>query len=192
MTGPENIFWDSCVFIRYLTENPRDYVDDIARYITDAKHGRRQIYYSTIAYTEIRPRHLRPYQTIQRLFADWGRAFVPIEPNPNILINAGILRDANITNPGGENHNRSIGGPDAIQLMSCVFARDVMGVSDVVFHTFDSGKNSKRGEKSVPLLGFERWFLKEDRSEQIESVCSLTRTEPRYPDRDLLSGGRDE
>ena len=193
MTGPENIFWDSCVFIRYLTEEPSDYIDDIARYITDARNGNRKIYFSTIAYVEIRQRFLKRsgYDSIRKFFFDFGRAFLPIEPSPNILISAGEIRDITPINPSNAttDHPRVIGTPDAIHLMTCLHVRDVLGVSDVVFHTFDKGKGRNWEGKCVPLLEFERWYPTEMRSGHIDKVCNLTRTQPDYPEEDLLSGG---
>lgn len=193
MNGPEHMFWDSCVFLRYLTENPSDYVDDIARFISDAQRGDRKIYYSTICYTEIRPGYLkRQYSDIHELFKAWGRNFIPIEPNPNILIAAGEVRDVLPVNPSDPNTktNRVIGTPDAIQLMTCLHLRDVLGVDDVVFHSFDKGRSTSWEGKCVPIIGFERWYPEEKRNGHIGDICSLPRAEPAHPDKDLLQPDR--
>ena len=191
MNGPEHILWDSSVFIRYLTESPKERVDDIARYITDAREGCRQIYYSTIAYAEIRQRSLKSknYSSISRFFRDFGKAFNPLEPTPNILIAAGELRDHCPTNPSPNTPNsRAIGTADAIHLMTCIHARDVLGISEIVFHTFDHGRGKTWEGKCVPLIGFEKWFPPEHQTGRISEVCSLKRSEPIYPDKDLISG----
>jgi predicted nucleic acid-binding protein len=192
MTGPEHIYWDSCVFIRYLTENPNDYLDDIARYITDARKGIRKIYFSTICYAEIRQRFLRKtkFPSIQQFFADFSGAFIPIDPNPNILIAAGEIRDVEPVNPSdpSTDRHRVIGTADAVHLMTCLHLRDVLGVSEVVFHSFDAGRGSTWEGKCVPIIGFERWYPPELRAGHIARVCSLPRSEPIYPEEDLLSG----
>ena len=192
MSKPEHMFWDSCVFFRYLTSSPTEFVDDIARFITDAKAGKRKIYFSTIAYVEISQEALTTggYDTIRQFFDDWGRAFIPIEPNPNILIEAGELRDAKPVDPSNPriNTKRKIGTPDAIHLMTCLYARDVLGLSDIVFHSFDTGRGATWEGKCIPMLGFERWYPNEHRARQINRVCDLPREQPLYPDADLLTG----
>lgn len=45
----KHLFWDSCVFIRYLIgDETARHFDDISRYIDKAKHGKRIIYFSTL------------------------------------------------------------------------------------------------------------------------------------------------
>ena len=59
MIDPANLYWDSCVFIRYLTRTPTAHLTDIDSFIKDAKNGKRKIFFSTIALTEIRPRFFK-------------------------------------------------------------------------------------------------------------------------------------
>lgn len=147
MSDLKNLLWDSCVFIRYLSApEGTDLLDDISRFIDDAKAKPKRctIYYSSIVFAEIRPRYLKAggYGTIQDFMDDLGSNFIPIEPNPNILIAAGELRDARSVNPSDSKikNSREFGTADAIHLMTCVYARDVLGISDIVFHTLDEGK----------------------------------------------------
>ncbi len=190
---PENIFWDSCVFFRFLTENPKELVDDIARYITDARDGRRKIYFSTIAYAEISQKALskKRYKSIEDFFNSWSRTFIPIDPNPNILIKAGQLRDTESVNPSDpkikEERKRVIGIPDAIHLTTCLYLRDVLGISDIVFHTFDAGRGKTSGGRCVPLIGFGRWYPEDQRTPHIKKVCELPIEKPVYPDPDLVT-----
>jgi hypothetical protein len=39
MINSDHLFWDSCVFIRYLTGIPPEHNGDIDDYIEDAKKG---------------------------------------------------------------------------------------------------------------------------------------------------------
>jgi hypothetical protein len=60
------------------------------------------------------------------------------------MIDAGALHAAKAIDTGNPKKpfesKRVVGTPDAIHLMSCVYARDVMKVSDVTFHSTDEGR----------------------------------------------------
>jgi predicted nucleic acid-binding protein len=181
---PQNMFWDSCVFIRYLTQTPNQYVDDIGNFIGDAQAGKRKIYFSTLALSEIRPRFFRGSQhgSIQDFFDNFRSAFVPIDPTPNVYIRAGELRDVDSINPAGANAPpRTLGTPDSIHLATCLHVRDTLGVADIVFHTFDDGKGKTWEGKCIPLLSFDRWYPGGSRTKLIEDVCNLPRRRPEYP-----------
>src|SRR5579863_9056723 len=190
---PKNLYWDSCIFIRYLTRKPADLLGHIDQYVAEARDGKVQIHCSTLVFSEIRPRFLkqRGFGKAQDFFADLGAAIAPFDPNPNILSWAGALRDHDPVNPSdpniGEDNRRSIGTPDAIHLATCLYLRDVAGVTDIVFHTFDMGKGKTWEGRCVPLIGFERWFPPERRVGEVAEVCGLIRTMPRHPSPDLAT-----
>jgi len=176
--------WDSCVFIRYLTQSPPDCVSDIDQYIQDVQANKRTVYFSSLVYTEIRPRFLRHrgILSIQDFFADLGATFTAIDPNPNILMMAGEMRDIDTANPSDPNtKGRVLGTPDSIHLATCLYLRDILGVSDVVFHTFDDGKGSNWEGRCVPLLSFQNWYPNSSRPQVIQDVCNLPRRPPLYP-----------
>ena len=119
-----------------------------------------------------------------------GRHFVATEPNPNVMSRAGYIKDAHPTNPSDaktQNH-RVIGTGDAIQLATCLYIRDVLGVSDIIFHTLDEGKGKNWEGRCVPLIDMERWFPIDKRPQVVKEVCSLTRCKPVHPQPDLLVG----
>jgi len=187
LSALKNLFWDSCIFIRYLSgDASQDHYADICRFIEDAQAKKRTIYYSTITLAEIRQEAFKgsPYGTTQEFFEDLGASFVPVEPMPNILIATGELRSAKSTNPGDPNppKQRTIATPDAILLMTALFARDQLGISDLVFHTTDEGKGKNWYGKSVPIIGFETWYPEATRTDRIKQVCSLAREKPRHPE----------
>ncbi len=184
----KNLFWDSCVFIRYLVGSSSDaHFDDICQFVDDAKANKVKIYYSTIAYTEIRPRHLRAgkFGSMSEMLEDLGSSFIPIDPLPSILMWAGALKDAQAVNPGDPKEppekTRVIGTPDAIHLATCIFARDSLGISDVVFHTLDEGKGVSWEGRCIPLLGIDRWYPEHARIPEIRHVCSLNKEKPIHP-----------
>ena len=181
-----NLFWDSCVFIRYITNDvDADHFQDIARFVGEAKAGKRKIYYSTISLAEFRQDHFvgSEYGSIRDFFDDMGASCIPIEPNPNVLISVGELRSAKSTNPGDpKGPSRSIATPDAIIMMSALFARDALGVDDIVLHSTDEGKGKNWYGRSVPVIGFESWFPPATRTDRVKEVCSLPREKPTHPE----------
>ena len=72
--------------------------------------------------------------------------------------------------------------------MTCLHLREVAGVADIVFHTFDEGKNKNWEGRCVPLIGFERWYPDQMRTGRIAEVCSLRRERPKHPQPDLVTG----
>lgn len=193
MSQSRNIYWDSCCFIRLITRTPDELLGDLEQYVQDARKHRIKIHFSTIAFVEIRPRHFigSKYGSVEDFFAHWGSAFHPFEPNPNIMIYAGKLRDATPVNPfpkADPEKKRSVGPADAIHLATCVFLRDVAGLEDIELHSFDMGKGSTSHDgKCVPIIGFEDWFPQESRSKEVGEVCGLIRRKPKHPSPDLVS-----
>ncbi len=182
-----HLFWDSCIFIRYLIgDQSAEHFEDISRYVEEAKNGKWNIYFSTITFAEIRQEFFKsdPFGSIKEFFSDLGANFIPIEPNPNILIQTGELRSARSTNPGDPNPpaQRSIATPDAIIMVSCLYARDALGIQDIVLHSTDEGKGKSWAGRAVPVLGFERWFPESTRTPMVSQVCSLPRKPPAHPE----------
>lgn len=185
-------FWDSCVFIEFLTGGDR-HAADIRQYIEEAAQGKCAIYHSSITLAEIKPSHLKShhgYGTYMDFINDFQGAFVPISPTPNILIQAGALRDKPFPCPNG-GKSRPLDTADAIHLTTCLFARDSLGLSDIVFHTFDAGRGKVNGERQVPIIGFEDWAEPFKEMDLIKQVCSIPRTLPIHPHPTLFheSGG---
>ena len=177
--------WDSCVFIRYLTRTPLEKVGDIEDFIKDAQQPNgRKIWFSTLVFAEIRTNHLatRGYGTVMDFIEDMEGAFEPINPDPNIMMAAARLHEAKPTDPStGGPSNRTVGTPDAIHLATCLHIRDVIGVSDVVFHSFDYGRGRNWEGRCVGPLAFEQWFPNPAPGSEVEAVCQLSRLEPAHP-----------
>lgn len=119
---PQHLFWDSCVFIRYLTGMPPEGVTDIEQHLNDAAAGKVKIHLSTVAFTEIKPQFLRQndYGDINDFFRDFEGAFSPISPTPDILPWAGALRDPQYHHVTKK--PRVVGTPDAIHLMTSLLS----------------------------------------------------------------------
>lgn len=98
-----------------MTRSPIELTADLDQFVQDARDGTVRIFYSTVVYTEFRPRYFKgsKYGEISAFFSDFRRAFYPIEPNPNILMWSGRLRDADPVNPSdpkiAEDYKRKIG-----------------------------------------------------------------------------------
>lgn len=188
----KNLFWDSCVFIRYITNDvDAPYFGDIAKFVDEAKARKRQIYYSTISLAEFRQEYFigSSYGSIQDFFDDMGSACLPVEPNPNIMISVSELRSAKSTNPSDpKSTGRAIATPDAIVMMSALYARDALGIEDIVLHSTDEGKGKGWAGRSVPIIGFEKWYPEATRTDSVKKVCGLAIEKPMHPEPDMFRG----
>lgn len=188
----KNLFWDSCVFIRYITNDVNaPYFGDIAKFVDEVKARKRQIYYSTISLAEFRQEYFdgSAFGSIQDFFDDMGSACLPIEPNPNIMISVSELRSAKSTNPSDPKvTGRAIATPDAIVMMTALYARDALGIDDIVLHSTDEGKGKNWSGKSVPIIGFESWYPEATRTDRVKDICGLAREKPQHPEPDLFRG----
>ena len=188
----EHVFWDSCVFIRYITNDVNAaHFNDIARYVGEAKAGKRQIYYSTISLAEFRQEYFdgSRFGSIQDFFDDMGSACLPVEPNPNVMIAVSELRSAKSTNPGGPRASgRTIATPYAIVMMSALYAREVLGIPGLVLQSTDEGKNKGWYGRAIPIVGLERWYPEATRTDRVKEVCSLPREKPIHPEPDMFGG----
>lgn len=186
----ENLFWDTCVFIRYFVgDASQPHFSDICRFVEEARAGKRKIHFSTITLAEFNQNHFQggDYGSVRDFLEDMGSACVPIEPNPNIMIASGELRSAKATDPGRPSKptNRVISTPDAIMLMSCIYARDALGISDIVLHSTDEGKHPNWAGKCIPIIGFDWWYPDATRTDRVKEVCSLAREKPIHPEPQL-------
>jgi predicted nucleic acid-binding protein len=178
-----NHYWDSCVLIRYLFENPPELVPDIAKFLDEAKSGLRRIYMSTMVIAEIKPYQLQQkgFQDFQELYDDMQAALHLIGPTPPILMQAARLQNYvyHRTPKQHDEKNRVLGGMDAIHLATCLHLRDVRGVTDIDFHTFDDGGGNTK-PKNVSLLGFEL-YAQHINDPDVKAVCNLARMLPQHP-----------
>ena len=176
------LFWDSCVFYRYLTESPAEYVSDIAQYIKDAQTGKIDILFSTITLAEIRPSALtrKGFDNIDEFLDDFGGAFLPIAPTPEIMKRAARLKDRKYSHAVKD--PRHFGTPDAIQLLTCLHAAEDLGYGEVIFHTFDNGGGKNWEGRCVPLLTFEEWTTGCENEPLVAKIAALQRSMPLYPE----------
>lgn len=183
-SAPIHLFWDSCVFIRYLTENPGDFVGDISQYLNDAKEGKVRIYTSTIALAEIRPRHLanKGIGSFQEFIDDFQGAINMISAPPHILTEVGRIRDFEYKKQDG---TRTLGTPDAIMLLSCLHLIDDYGVQIDAFHSFDEGKRRGPDGKGVPVIGFHEW-ASHILDDTVQRICQLNRCKPAHSEPSIV------
>jgi hypothetical protein len=171
---------------RHLTQNPTELTGDISRFLDEARAGKRRIWYSTILYTEFNPAFLKgtEFKTIDELIASIEGTLLPIGPTPPILKKAGRIRGRIFKHktPQATEKNRVMTVADAIQLATCLYVRDTLGVSDIEFHTFDDGKGRNYDvtleEKVVSLLRFEDYAGDHMDDPDIKAVCDLPRMKP--------------
>lgn len=179
---PRDLFWDSCVVTRFLTGEPDVGLAAVRTLIDEALAGKRRIWISTILYAEVRPSQLAKsgFRSHTELIADMAGAFLPVSPNPNIMLQASRLRDhAYLSeNPQRDEKTRVLTVGDAIQFATCLHIRDNRGCPDIRFHTFDDGKTKNYEEKAVSLLRYEQYATRLMADADVAAVCDLPRSRP--------------
>ena len=193
MTGPTSstsLFWDSCVVIRYLTGTPLGHHADIDLFLSEAMQSKRTIYVSSMMVPEVKPHQLRlqGFNNFQDLVNAYQGAFTIINPNMNILMQAARLRDYSYYPEKMQKNEkkRVLAGMDSVHLATCLYVRDVLGVQDIVFHTFDDGKGKNYEEKAVSLLNYQNFCKHLSNDPDVLAVCALPRQRPVHPERPLL------
>jgi hypothetical protein len=185
-----NLFWDSCVLTRYLIENPIDLVADIAKFLDEAQAGKRRIYMSTMVMTEIKPYQLQQkgFQDFQQLYDDIQAGVFLIGPTPPILMQSARLQEHlyHRTPKDPNEKDRVLTGMDAVHLATCLHLRDVQGLKDIVFHTFDDGGGSNNRPRNVSLLSFEKYAEHLMNDPDVKAVCDLPRLRPQHPNPGLV------
>jgi len=181
MTTKRTFFWDSCVFYRFLTGKPADLVPDIEQYIQEAQKKDIQILCSTMSFAEIRPSALKQkgYGSIDEFLKDCSGVFVALDPMPEVMKQSAILKDLSFKH--ATKQPRVIGTPDAIQLLTCLFVREHMGLPDTVFHTFDDGGGKTWEGKGVPILSLAEWTIGIEGHPLIAKLLAMPRTQPAHP-----------
>lgn len=181
-----HFFWDACVFCRYLAgDKSAECYHDIAQHLADVKAGKTIVYYSTISIVEVRPRFLgnAGYGSFGDFLKDFEGQFLPVDPTPDILQWCAVVHDIGYPNPNG-GKDRVLTTPDAIQLLSAVWAREVANIPDLVFHTFDDGKGrtaESNKEPTVSLLEFEKFVDGIPSNPYTPKICALPRKKPLHP-----------
>ena len=177
-------FWDSCVLIRYLTNNPIDHVADIAKFLDEAKAGTRHIWMSTMVIAEIKPHqlHLRGFENFQQLHDDIQAAVTLVTPSVPINMLASRLQshEYHRTPRQEEEKTRMLTSMDAVHLATCVHVRDDMAVADVEFHTFDDGRSGPR-PRGLSLLNYDKYAEHLLHNADVKAVCDLPRMIPAHP-----------
>ena len=145
MSNGDLQYWDSCLFIRYLTDDPqtdkdRAQLENIKPLFEAAHKGHILIVVSTLVLAEIRPRepfNQRHYDLIDDLFYR-GRSNVRV-----VAVTPPIARKASEL---GVTH-KAMTSPDAVHVATALLEQ----VS--VMYTFDGDKDGER-RRSGKLLGY--------------------------------------
>jgi predicted nucleic acid-binding protein len=188
----QNLFWDSCVFYAFLRDERTAYdVNSIQQYVQEAREGKHRIYASAIVLAEVVPSAItKPgVGTFQDFLDDLQGAVILVDASPNVMHLAAQLKD--LPYKKGNSPGRRLGTPDAIILASCVYVRDVLGVTVDFLHTFDDGKRRGPEGKMVPLISYEDWcsdFTKEQMA-VAQQVIELNRRRPIHPSPTMFPPG---
>lgn len=180
-----DLFWDSNVLARFLTEVPPDYLPDINQYILNSRAKKCRIWISTLLYAEVRPSQLKQknYDNVLDLINALEGSCIPIGPTPPILLRAARLRDYSYrsASPQKGEKTRVLTVPDLIHLATCLHVKEARKRQDIVFHTFDDGKGRNYEEKAVSLLRYHEYATHLQDDLDVVAVCNLTRQRPQHP-----------
>jgi len=182
---PQNVYWDTCVFIAHLSGDAvayGDYLADIDQFLREAENGKLSIHCSTITIAEITRANLGTgleYSDFEKM---WGNGVVPISPDVNTMRVASELRSLVYTKTGGK---RKLSTPDAIHLASALELQETYGVPLDMFHTFDRGNSRDHDGKGVPIIGFETWCEACLDDPLAKKIIALNRSEPAHPNKEL-------
>lgn len=182
MKAPENLYWDTCVFLAYLNDERQTYgtqIDHIDQFLREANDGKWRIFCSTITIAEITLRDIGTggSQAFDAFLKDFASAVVQVSPDPVIMKIASDLRGVSYAKGGG---NRKLLTPDAIHLATAISLQENFEVPLSYFHTFDSGKAKGPEGKAVPLLGYETW-VPTIPGRAAGLAAALSREKPQHP-----------
>lgn len=180
-----NVFWDSCVLIRYLTRQPREQINEIRTHLAEAKESKKRMFMSSMVIAEIKPSHLNAggLHSFQDFVDDLEGALNVVSPSVPILMRASRLRDFSYyQTPQQKNEKtRVLSGMDAVHLATCIHVRDVLGVKDIEFHTFDDGRGTNYEQKAVSLLRYNQFSRHITSDADVRAVCDLPKLLPSHP-----------
>lgn len=182
-------FWDSCVLIRYLTENPIENVADIAKFLDEAKAGNRHIWMSSMVIAEIKPHQLymQGFLNFQQLLDDIQAAVTLVTPSVPINMLASRLQghEYHRTPKADDEKNKLLSSMDAVHLATCIHIRDDQQVHDIEFHTFDDGRGGSK-PRGLSLLNYHKFAEHLLADPDVKAVCDLPRMPPNHPSPGLV------
>jgi len=193
MAAKTHLFWDSCVFYAYFSNNTTaNDLSGIEQYIDEAKSGAVMIHTCSVALAEVVPSAFvgGTHGSFQDFLRDFRGAVRLVDLNPNVMQMAGRLKDLPYRKTGGE---RKLGTGDAIMLAACIHLVENYGIGIDAFHTFDSGKSrGLDGGKGMPLLGFEEWCVGFTGAQKdlAQKVIDLNRCNPVHPSPTLMHAAK--
>lgn len=71
-------------------------------------------------------------------------------------------------------------GMDSVHIATCLYVKESLGISDIVFHTFDDGRGHNYEEKAVSLLRYQEYCVHVAANEDVAAVCALPRCKPEH------------
>ncbi|WP_298327080.1 hypothetical protein [Asticcacaulis sp.] len=189
MAAKTHLFWDSCVFYAYFSNNTAAYdLSGIEQYIEEAKNGAVVIHTCSVSLAEVVPSAFvgGSHGSFQDFLKDFRGTVRLVDLNPNVMLMAGRLKDLPYRKTGG---TRMLGTGDAVMLAACIHLVENYGVAVDAFHTCDAGKKrGLDGGRGMPLLGYEEWCEGFDATQMAlaQKVIDLKRCNPVHPTPSLL------
>lgn len=173
----KNFFWDSNIFIAYIN-NEQSHSEELEAISSILENQNDKVFTSGISLAEVTPKRIN--NAIHNSFLEFKNSLQSeidiINPSPNILINAGLLKDYPYEKD--KSSKRVLTTGDAIMLATALEVEDTYGIKLEAFHTFDKGRGKGNPEgKGIPLIGFETW-VKSNPPDLVNKVVNLNRCIP--------------
>jgi hypothetical protein len=187
-------FLHTSVLLRHASGDSGEAERQIETILTKAVVAKRRVWISSILFAELRPSTFVPgrFATLFELTRYLRSLATVVTPDPNTMMRAARLRDANWRTPAGacQADARTMSLSDAIQVASALWVKEVIGVPDLEFLMFDErSSNEARGGRRLSLLGLEDYVEKADASPDVIAGVQSTRVEPALPQRSTFRLG---
>jgi predicted nucleic acid-binding protein len=181
-----NHFLDTNVVLRHANSDDGAHSGDIARILEDAENNKRRLWISSVLFGELRPSSFAPgkFASVNDLAKYIRSIATVIAPDPNIMMAAARLRDIRWNRVGRQRNEkpRTISLGDAIHLSSAIFVRDVVGIEDIEFLTFDDGRSETDelddGTSSLSILRLEDYTDGIGSNQDVAGLVRLPRMRP--------------
>jgi hypothetical protein len=181
-------FLHTSVLLRHASGDSGEAERQIETILTKAVVTKRRVWISSILFAELRPSTFVPgrFATLFELTRYLRSLATLVTPDPNTMMRAARLRDAQWGTPAGarqaDEKPRSMSLSDAIQIASALWVKEAVGIPDLEFLMFDE-RSSDEGGRRLSLLGLEDYAGNVDASPDDMAAMQSTRIEPALPQR---------
>lgn len=183
-----NHFFDTNVLLRHANDDSGHEAQDIDKILRESvgPGKKRNIWISSVLLAELRPSNFVPgkFESVDDLGAYIRSVATVVTPDFATMMRVARLRDLKWCRPNsqaGEKARQMTLG-DAIHIASAIWVKEVVGVKDLEFLTFDDGKSDSDEldpeSKSLSLLRLEDYTDGMAGNADVRAAVMLRRIKP--------------